>query len=263
MQFCVLGSGSRGNATLVVSGATRVLIDAGFSGIEVKRRLAAMGLSFDALAAILVTHEHVDHIRGVPVLSRQGGLAVYANAPTVAAAAGGLGKLHRLVEFETGTGFEIGDLLVHPFAVSHDAADPVGFLISDGHFSLGYCTDTGAVSRLMGHRLRNCHGLVLEANHDLDMLNNGSYPPALKQRVRSNRGHLGNHQTADFLRQLHHAGLRRVVLAHLSGDNNRPDLARVAAAAALEEAAAGGPGPDLLVACQDRPGPLLCLASGS
>lgn len=224
MRFCVLGSGSKGNATYIAAGGTAILIDGGLSGIEVQRRLAAIGVDFNSLSAILVTHEHNDHIRGVPVLSRRGQLAVFANQATYRAAATNLDKVHAYHEFETGSAFEWQGLRIHPYSVSHDTADPVGFIVSDGMVSLGYCTDTGTVSRLMVHRLSKCQGLVLESNHDPAMLKNGIYPPFLKQRVRSNKGHLANEEAANLVRELLHPQLQHVVLAHISESNNLPEL---------------------------------------
>ena len=153
MRFCVLGSGSKGNCTYIQAGNTAVLIDAGFSGKEIERRLTAVGVDPASLSALLITHEHGDHLRGAAVLSRRFRLPVFANPATFRAGGRNLDKLHAYGEFDTGTAFEFQDLTIHPFAVSHDAADPVGFLLGDGRHGLGYCTDTGVVSRLMAHRL--------------------------------------------------------------------------------------------------------------
>lgn len=266
MRFCVLGSGSRGNATFVESGRTRLLIDAGFSGREIERRLASIGVEAESLAAILITHEHSDHVRGAAILSRRYRLPVFANEATVAAAGPALAKLHEHRLFATGDTFLFQDLSIHPYRISHDAADPVGFLVSGNGLVLGYCTDTGAVSRLMQHRLRNCHGLVLECNHDPDLLRCGPYPPALQQRVRSRTGHLANHEAADFLCSILHDGLEHVVLSHLSETNNRPDMAREAVcgllATRLRERGANGLGPVISLACQERVGELVLLTGG-
>lgn len=224
MRFCVLGSGSKGNATFIEAGSTRVLIDAGFSAIEIERRLDSIGIQAESLSAILITHEHTDHIQGVSVLSRRHRLPVFASPAALKAAGSKLGRLHQHTGFTAGTTFTFQDLQIHPFTVSHDAADPVGFLVNDGSLTLGYCTDTGTVSRLMQHRLAGCHALVLESNHDPDMLRDGPYPQALKQRVRSKTGHLANHEAAALLASLLHDKLQHVILAHLSDTNNRPEL---------------------------------------
>ncbi len=225
MKICVLGSGSRGNCTLVESGGTAVLIDAGFSGVEIRRRLERIGRSLESIKAVLVTHEHNDHISGAGVLSRQAQIPVYANNATYRATGSRLGKLHALNEFGTGEPFTLDDLHVHPFAISHDTADPVGFVVSDGSFSFGHCTDTGKITTLIEYHLRGCDALVLESNHDPRMLKDGPYPLYLQQRVRSNRGHLANEDAARFLQKMTSGKLRNVVLAHLSETNNMPDLA--------------------------------------
>ncbi|MFP7754601.1 MBL fold metallo-hydrolase [Thermodesulfobacteriota bacterium B35] len=224
MRFCVLGSGSRGNCTLVESERTSLLIDAGFSGREIGRRLTAIGRRPEELDAILVSHEHGDHIRGVGILCRRYTLPLHINRPTLQAAEGQLGRVEEVCKFATGEPFVLGDLRIHPFSVSHDTADPVGFVISDGCCRFGYCTDTGRVTRLIAHHLRACQGLVLEANHDPRMLMDGPYPPALKQRVRSGSGHLANGDAAALAATLAAGSLRKLVLAHVSETNNRPEL---------------------------------------
>jgi phosphoribosyl 1,2-cyclic phosphodiesterase len=233
MKFCVLGSGSKGNATYLESGGTSILIDAGMSGVELQKRLATIGVELSAIAAILVTHEHNDHVQGVGILSRRANIPVYANSATFAAASKTISKLFSYNEFETGGPFHFRNLEIHPFAISHDTEDPVGFRISDGSVSLGYCTDTGKVSRLMLQRLASCQALVFESNHDIEMLRNGAYPPYLKQRIRSSQGHLDNGEAAAFLQELAHEDLQHVVLAHLSEENNHPEIALHAAVGAL------------------------------
>lgn len=266
MRFCVLGSGSKGNATYIKVGDTAILIDAGFSGIEIKRRLAAVGEDFSSLDAILVTHEHNDHIRGVPVLSRQGGIPVFANNATYSAAGDRLDKLASCRSFDTGVSFVFQDVTIHPFSISHDTADPVGFIISDGLLSLGYCTDTGAVSRLMAHRLAECHGLILETNHDPEMLKKSAYPPYLKQRIRGKQGHLANRDAALFLKHLLHDGLEHVVLAHISESNNSPDVAFSEVMSVIGGNGNGSgisdfPALNVSVAAQNRPGEMIRLGN--
>ncbi len=253
MRFCVLGSGSKGNCTYVESGETAILIDAGFSGVEIARRLETVGLDMDRVTAILVTHEHADHVSGVGVLSRRYRLPVYANPGTKEAAGPSLDKLHAFAPFTTGISFLLAPFTIHPFAISHDTADPVGFTINDGCHTLGYCTDTGMVSRLIHHHLRQCMGLVLECNHDLKMLKSGPYPPALQQRIRSKSGHLANPEAIALLAELIHDQLQHVVLAHISHSNNCHDLIR----SELEQNLLSGP--TLSLAEQDIPGALITL----
>ena len=225
MFFSVLGSGSRGNSVYIEAGRTAILIDNGFSGKELIARLQAIGKDVEGLDAIFVTHEHNDHIGGVGVLSRRCRIPVYANEGTFRGGDGRLKGLFQRSEFETGDTIAFQDLEVRSFRVSHDTSDPVGYVLDTGRVRLGYCTDTGKVSHLMRQRLQNCHGLILEFNHDLQMLAQGPYPLALQQRVKSNQGHLANPDAAALLRDLLHNGLSQVVLAHLSEVNNRPELA--------------------------------------
>ena len=253
MRFSVLGSGSKGNCTLVESGTTRLLIDAGFSCKETLCRLAALGIEAETLTAIAVTHEHGDHVRGVGVLARRLRLPVYANAGTLRAFADRAGELPLCREFGTGEPFVLGDLAVHPFAVSHDTADPVGFVVSDGAASLGYCTDTGRITRLIRHHLERCSALVLEANHDVQMLRDGPYPLPLKQRVQSSMGHLANGEAVRFAAELAAERLRLLVLAHLSEVNNHPDRVLDEVGRGL----VGCAGVSVRLAGQHRPGPLL------
>lgn len=224
MRFSVLGSGSKGNCTLVESGSTRLLIDNGFSGKEILARLAGLGVAPETLTAIVVTHEHDDHIKGIGVLARRLHLPVYANAATHRAAERRVGNLPSRHEFGVGEAFVLGDLQIHPFSVSHDTVDPVGFVVSDGASSLGYCTDTGKITQLIKYHLQKCQALVLEANHDVQMLQEGPYPLPLKQRVLSSRGHLANGDSVELAACLAADRLQLLVLAHLSEMNNHPDL---------------------------------------
>ena len=257
MKFCVLGSGSRGNCTYIEEGETCLLIDAGFSGKEIARRLALIGRRPEQLSAILVTHEHHDHITGVGVLSRRFQLPVYANPETHSAAEGRVGKLCARREFSTGRRFSLDGFEIHPFAVSHDTADPVGFVVDSGNRRLGYCTDTGRVTKLMAHLLGECHGLILEANHDPRMLKEGPYPFPLKQRVGSNMGHLANADAASFARQLGGGVLETLVLAHLSETNNHPDIVRQEMGEIFDN---HSPRPEIILAGQNGPGPFVDLS---
>ena len=229
MRFSVLGSGSKGNCTLVEVGRTRLLIDAGFSGKEVIRRLQLLGIEPESLTAIVVTHEHDDHVKGLGVLARRLNLPVYANEGTHRAAEGKINHLPIGRDFGVGEPFVIEELQIHPFAISHDAADPVGFVFSDGQYQLGYCTDTGAITRLIQHHLRRCQAVILEANHDVQMVKSGPYPLMLQQRVLSSRGHLANEDALALAAVLAGEQLRHLVLAHVGAVNNHPDLVQQAA----------------------------------
>lgn len=257
MRFSVLGSGSRGNAVFIEAGKTAILIDAGFSGREIAARLQTIGRDLADIRAVCLTHEHDDHICGVGVVSRRCRIPVYANPGTFAGGENKLGKLFAAQEFETGGSVEIGDLLIRSFRIYHDTADPVGFVVSDGRSSVGYCTDTGKVSHLIATRLMACNGLILEFNHNLEMLKNGPYPLHLQQRVRSSRGHLCNEDGAALLGELMGRQLQIAVLAHLSETNNTPMLARAAAEQSVRDWGETA----LVIASQDHPTPLVELGS--
>jgi len=234
MRFCVLASGSKGNATFIEAESTRILIDAGLSGREIERRLTALGVEMTSLTALLVTHEHTDHTRALGVLAKRHRLGVHANTATLRALGPQLLDPSIVHPFTTGASFQIGSLTIHPFSVSHDAADPVGFVLDDGRCRIGQCTDTGVATRLIRHRLTRCEALILESNHDPRLLLDGPYPYPLKQRISGVRGHLSNNEAAELCCDLLHDSLQHVVLAHLSETNNLPQKA----ADAFQEAAA-------------------------
>ena len=256
LRYCLLGSGSKGNALYVEGPGGALLVDCGLSARQVLLRLEARGLASHGIRAILITHEHRDHLAGARVLAKRLRCPVLFTEPTWRAA---LAKDQRLAEvrresFAPGGGFELAGLCLRAFSLSHDAVDPVGLEISLGAARLGLATDLGQVTRLVQARLQGCQALVVESNHDPQMLAQGPYQEWLKQRVRSRQGHLSNQQGAELIESLHHRGLRQVVLAHLSETNNRPDLAGRAAGRVLERLASRA---ELVVAAQDRPTPVL------
>jgi len=224
MRFASLGSGSKGNATLVEAGDTRLLIDCGFSCLEAEKRLAGLALQPGDVAAILVTHEHSDHISGVARFSRRYDIPVWMTAGTEAAHKGG--KLAEWHCFNAHQRFEIGDVLIQPFPVPHDAREPSQFVFSDGVRRLGLLTDTGSVTPHIVRALDQLDALILECNHDPELLAGGSYPWHLKQRVGGPLGHLSNQQAADLLTKIDTSRLQHLVAAHLSENNNRPHLVR-------------------------------------
>lgn len=253
LAVCVLASGSKGNAIYISDGFSAILVDAGLSGIEIKRRLKSRGLNPNDLDAILVTHEHSDHIQAVGVLSRQLKLPVYLNRKIEKKTAIG-NSFHEIRTFQCGSAFQINNLVVHPFAISHDAANPVGFTIGQNGKRIGLATDLGTITPLLKANLKDCHLLIIEANHDSDMLANGPYPWPLKQRIQSRIGHLSNEQSKNLLMALQHRGLEHVILAHLSETNNTPQkvLDEVSKALTLCK-------PRLTVASQNRCGEILYL----
>ncbi len=252
LGVCILASGSKGNAIFISSGDTSLLIDAGLSGIEIERRLRSRGLDPKDLNAIIVSHEHSDHIQGVGVLSRRYKLPVYINSKTREAAVSQLGNLHDFKKFECGSMFTINDLSIHPFSISHDAKDPCGFTVNQNGTKIGIATDLGIATSMVKEHLKGCTLLILEANHDEEMLINGPYPWPVKQRVKSRTGHLSNAASKTLLNELQHDGLKHVMLAHLSETNNTPQKAVNEVARALTRCKAR-----LDVALQDKCGALL------
>jgi phosphoribosyl 1,2-cyclic phosphodiesterase len=224
----LLASGSKGNAIFVEAGASKVLIDAGLSATELLRRLASIGVSGNELDAILISHEHTDHIRGAGTLARKLKIPLLVNYPTCHASNVYNGRTE-IIEFESGYPFTFNDLLIDPFAITHDASDPVGFLIECGEGKIGIATDLGIATRLVKEKLKGCRALVLEFNHDEELLVNGPYPWPLKQRIKSRHGHLSNSESAELLDYVLHSQLEGVFLAHLSEVNNDPEIALNAA----------------------------------
>jgi phosphoribosyl 1,2-cyclic phosphodiesterase len=222
--FQVLASGSKGNSILVCSQKTRILVDAGISCKELVRRLDKTPVDAKRLDALLISHEHSDHVSAAGVLSRKFNLPVYMTRGTLGNLPPNIGQIPSITVFGTGRCFQIGDLHIHPFAISHDAGEPAGFLIEHNGSRLGICTDLGIATNLVKVRLQGCHGLVLEANHDVKMLLEGPYPPFLKQRIKGKHGHLSNEDACSLLETLHHDAMRCVVFAHLSETNNHPEL---------------------------------------
>lgn len=233
MRFASLGSGSKGNATLVSAGGTLLLIDCGFSVREAERRLAGLGVSADDIDAILVTHEHSDHCAGVARLSRRYQLPVYLTHGTWGS--GRLAGCHAVHRINGEQQFSVGDIEVEAIAVPHDAREPCQYRFAHGGTTLGVLTDLGSVTPHVVRRYRGCDGLLLEFNHDLDMLMDGPYPPALKHRVASDWGHLNNRQAADLLREIDCEALRYLVVGHISEKNNCRDRAAEALAAVYGE----------------------------
>jgi len=272
MRMTVLASGSKGNSTLVSSSRTRILVDAGLSCRELLKRMQMANEDPAAIDALLITHEHQDHVQGVAVLARKLGVPVYFTQATHRAwmrwmtpqkrltYAEWLARRQQAVEvevedpeclpakeeadpcrlpgveyFAAGTGFCIGDIAVTPFTIPHDAADPVGFVFEADGVRMTIATDLGYMPPNVKMAIRNCDVLMLESNHDLEMLRDGPYPWSVKQRVMSRVGHLSNEAASDFLEKNYDGNASYVVLAHLSECNNLPELARVTAERALRD----------------------------
>jgi len=233
VRFTSLGSGSEGNGLLVEVGATRVLIDCGFGVRDTVARLQRAGVEPEHLTAIIVTHEHSDHIGGVSAFASRFGTAVWLTFGTLLVVADEFADIPSVRGFDSHEVFSIGDIEVRPFPVPHDAREPVQFVCSDGSSRLGVLTDLGVSTAHVEASLSGCHALVLECNHDLDMLANGDYPHALKQRIAGKFGHLDNGAAAQLLGRIDTSHLKHLIAAHLSRENNRPELARAALAGAV------------------------------
>jgi phosphoribosyl 1,2-cyclic phosphodiesterase len=244
LRFASLGSGSRGNATLVESGSTCLMVDCGFSRAEAEKRLARLDRAPGDITAILVTHEHADHIGGVGRLARKYDIPVWATSGTLAADADMSGA--RINAFNCHRPLVIGDLCIEPFPVPHDAREPCQFVFDDGS-RLGLLTDIGSPTPHVARSLEALDALILEFNHDPQMLATGPYPPGLKRRVGGDFGHLNNAQAATLLDRIDRSRLRRLIAAHISEKNNHPELVREALDGVL-----GGATCDVEIACQDE-----------
>jgi phosphoribosyl 1,2-cyclic phosphodiesterase len=236
----LLASGSRGNCALVSSSTTRILVDAGLSGRETFKRLRAQGERPDQITAILITHEHSDHVAGLRRLASKLNTPVFLTEGTYRSwyramrdDEGEAPQLPNREHFSAGRSFQIGDIAVTPFTIPHDAADPVGFTFRTEGVKIGFTTDLGYMPASVRHHLRGCDVLVMESNHDVEMLRSGPYPWSVKQRVMSRVGHLSNDALAEFFANDYDGTAAYVVLAHLSEQNNHPEIARAAAEFAL------------------------------
>jgi len=227
VRLTILGSGSAGNCAYFETDEVRLLIDAGLSLRQIRQRLATIGRTPENLTGILITHEHSDHVQGLAVLGEKLRIPVYCNRPTQEAIQRQIrGRLDCRL-FSTGATFEVGDVIVETFPVPHDAQDPVGFLLRTGTGNFGILTDLGHATKLVIERVRQANVLVLEANHDIKMLQDCPHRPwSLKQRILSRHGHLSNEAAADVAEQIMSAELRHMYLGHLSGECNRPELAQ-------------------------------------
>ncbi len=226
IKFCSLFSGSDGNCQFISSGHTSILVDAGLSGVKVQNEMKKLGLEPSQLDGIFVTHEHIDHIQGVGVLSRRFDIPVYATEKTWLAMESKVGKIKekncKLIAADQD--YCLQDLLIQPFHISHDASEPLGFNVLNDKKKISLLTDTGCVNDYIVSKMRGCHIVLIESNHDEELLKVGPYPWSLKQRIMSEWGHLSNDNAAEFLKVLLNGG-EHVFLGHLSRENNFPELA--------------------------------------
>jgi len=233
MRFASLGSGSEGNGLLLEVGATRVLADCGFALSETVARLARLGVTADSLDAILITHEHDDHVGGAARLARKFNIPVWVTHGTLQAAGKALAAVEEVRIFDCHQRFAVGDIEIEPYTVPHDAREPSQFVFSDGACRVGLLTDAGSLTAHMQSVLSGLDALILECNHDLDMLWDSGYPQRLKERIAGKFGHLDNHTAAEPLTLIDCRRLKHLVAAHLSKQNNTPELARAALARGL------------------------------
>jgi phosphoribosyl 1,2-cyclic phosphodiesterase len=252
MKVTVLGSGSDGNATLVESNGTAVLIDAGFSGRDLEQRLEMVGVDAGTISGIVITHDHGDHTRGMGILARRFGLRLFLTDKTHVACASLLNGKEDVQHYASEEPFRIGPFEIQPFLTVHDAADPVAIAVThvENGCKMGVATDLGRPTASVRAALRGCHVLVLEANHDEAMLWNGPYPWSVKQRIASSHGHLSNRAAADLARELHHPTLSSIILAHLSTHCNTGDMARKVIERVLDKISYNGA---VTVAPQNKP----------
>ncbi len=248
----VLGSGSRGNSILLETSQTRILIDAGFSGRQIERRLSDLDIQPDTVSALFITHEHRDHTQGMGVIARRWNLPVYIARATAASCSALLNGQEEIRFYRAGQPVDLDDLRVEPFLTCHDAVDPVAVTVRQRSSGLkvGIATDLGTPTVSVRHALMRCDLLILEANHDEIMLRTGPYPWSVKSRIAGRHGHLSNRAAAQLAIELLHPGLGGVVLAHLSQECNDPELALQSVGEALRGKRFGGP---LRVAMQDEP----------
>ncbi len=251
MRFSVLASGSKGNACLVEMNGTRVLLDAGLSMRELFRRLHLIGVDPESLDALIVTHEHADHIKGVGPLARCLGIPVYVNHSTLRKSLHSIGNLPLPAVIHSGQTIAINDLVIETFTKCHDAVDPIGLVVVADGTRLGLITDLGRGTNLVADRLRRCQALILEFNHDPTMLAAGPYPLEVKRRIKGAEGHLSNQEAGELLRSISPSELRLLIPAHLSEINNLPQKALHEAREAL--AALGLSDTRIMMSHQDRP----------
>ncbi|MBA2369653.1 MAG: MBL fold metallo-hydrolase [Candidatus Protochlamydia sp.] len=223
--FCPLASGSKGNCIYFGTTQTKILIDAGISGKAIKARLSEINVDIEDIDAILVTHEHTDHIQGLRVLAYKMGIPIFANHETAKGIVETFHDCPKFKIFSTGETFEYGDLEIHPFSIQHDTMDPVAFIIRTGGLKLGFCTDLGFATSLVQTQLKDCDYLYLEANHQPSMVHASPRPMVYKQRVLSRSGHLSNEGCGNLLSHVFCPQLKHVHLAHLSSECNTPETA--------------------------------------
>jgi phosphoribosyl 1,2-cyclic phosphodiesterase len=225
MKLSILASGSSGNSVYIESDKTRVLVDAGLSGQDIASRLNNIGVSPDSIGHVVITHEHSDHISGAGIFARRYNIPLYLHPRVRENSQNRLGRINQLFLFESDEAFDVGEMVFEPFSVSHDAVSPVGFCIHSNGNKIALTTDLGIATNLVVEKIKKSDILIIESNHDEELLIDGPYPWYLKQRIRSNVGHLSNTQSNELLERVWHDGIKHVYLAHMSKVNNIPQIA--------------------------------------
>lgn len=247
--FCPLASGSKGNCTYIGTAQTKILLDLGINVKTLLIKLAEINVDIGEISAILITHEHSDHIQGLKTMTSKYGIPIFANYETAKGIVEAIGICPKFKIFSTDEAFEYGDMEIHPFSIQHDTLDPVAFTIKTGSLKLGFCTDLGKVTSQVEHHLQKCDYLYLEANHEVDYVLSSPRPESLKRRILGPTGHISNKECGDLLSRIHHDGLKHVHLAHLSRECNSPEKALSVIHSILEKA---GIHLDMCVAPQDK-----------
>ncbi len=251
LRFSLLGSGSQGNAVLVSSGKTKILIDNGLSFKQLRLRAAEIGETLEGIEALFVTHEHRDHVAGLGILTRKMDIPVFMTERTRDSLPASIGPVKGITCIEAGEAVSVDGMTISSFSISHDAADPVSYVVESEGVKLGLAADLGHPSNVVRTRLMGCHGLILESNYCPDMLRRSAYPPAIQQRIRGRQGHLSNSAMCSLLAGLLHEALRHVVLVHISEENNQHQLALDMARQVIRELPI-----EVCVALQNQPTPL-------
>lgn len=258
MKISVLSSGSAGNSTYIETDRQKILLDAGLSEKKLSARLASIGREAKDLDAVFVTHEHSDHVKGIGPLVRKYNIPLYTTEGTLKKIGSRIGRIPSWAPIRSEEPVSIGDMVVEPYATPHDAEESVAFVIRCGNIKIGHATDLGTVTPFVREKLKKSTALLVEANHDINMLEVGPYPWPLKQRIKSAVGHLSNEACGELLASANHEGLRLVVLMHLSETNNLRELATLTAEQALGERA---PEIKRVLAEQDTPTELLSVST--
>ena len=256
LKFSVLSSGSGGNSVYIEADGKRILIDAGLSEKKLSQRMAHIDRSLNGLDAVFATHEHSDHIQGMGPLLRRHQLPLYTTEGTYNRARHSLGTLPSFNRIRAGQPVEFGELVVEPYATPHDAEESVAFVIHFRGLRLGLATDLGKVTAEAKSKLQKLDALLIESNHDVEMLDAGPYPWVTKKRIKSDVGHLSNEACGEMLSSIKHSGLRLIVLMHMSETNNHPELARITARQALGQ----DDSTEMIIAEQNHPTPLMSLS---